>query len=115
MAIGDLDRAYCPFGGTAAPAVREQRTMVVEDERAIAQQGPALAGLLGDVAGGPPVGCVGGRAYRVVGAHDAVHSGCEERAGSLPPDARYHGLILSRAAGPPAGQRPGEPVAPFCK
>src|SRR6516162_9887067 len=51
-------------------AVREQRTTVVEDQCAVAQQGPALAGVGGDVAGGPPVDRVGGWAYRVVGAHD---------------------------------------------
>ena len=58
------------LGGTAWPAARaagsrrirdhrdtavgEQRTTVVEDECAVAQQVPALAGAGGDGAGGPP-------------------------------------------------------------
>lgn len=72
--------------------------MVVEDERAVAQQGPALAGVLGDVAGRPPVDRVGGRACRSWVHMMAVHSGYEEPTGSAPA-ARYRDLFPAGAAG----------------
>jgi len=73
---GDEDAALGGDGGGEAAAVGEEFAGVVEADDAVAEQDPALVGVVGDDAGGVVVDGVGGRAGAGVGAHGVSSNPC---------------------------------------